>query len=235
MTGVPPPDLLRLARRREETLGLRRENSSIPAAVNHEQRSASERPYAAKRIRHRSNQLREGKIGEVAARRQHESSRSAIALGDRECEIGPERIPDDAKSVAVDFSAGGESAESEACLLDRRAPSRRQLERISHGPQLERIGALAVERQVDGERRDAQGNEHVTNRLRHVFLSRGVAVEEQRRWNGFARARQAQYGRDWRRGAHTVVRAERQRDAAATVDRSFLDDALRYPLPAGHA
>ena len=140
------------------------------------------------------------------------------------------------KSFAVDLSARGQKAKREPCLLDRRAPSRRQLERISHGPQLERIGALAVERQVDGERRDAQRNERLANRLRHVFLSRRVAVEEQRGRDGFARPRQAKHGRDRRHRARAVVRAERQRDAnTATIDRSFLDDALGYALPAGHA
>ena len=90
MTGVPPPDLLRLVRRSEETLGLRRENGAIPPAVNHEQGTASERPYAAKRIRDRSDELRERKIREVTAGREHERSRSAIALGDRQREIGSE-------------------------------------------------------------------------------------------------------------------------------------------------
>ena len=41
-------------------------------------------------------------------------------------------------------STSSQKSERELRFLDRGAPSRRQLERISHGPQLERIGALAV-------------------------------------------------------------------------------------------
>ena len=132
VTGVPPPDLLRLICRRKESFGLCRENGAIPTAVDHEQWATSKCSYAAKRIRDRSNQLREWEIRKIATGCQHKRSRGAIALGDCQRELGPERVPDDAKSFAVDLRAGGQKSEREVRLRDRRAPSLRKLERVSH-------------------------------------------------------------------------------------------------------
>src|SRR5690349_20558622 len=94
MPRVPPLDLLGLARRFEQSGRLRRQNGVVTTAVDHEQRTPTERTHALQRISDRTDERRERKVREISTRREYHRPHRAVTLRHGEREIRAERVAD---------------------------------------------------------------------------------------------------------------------------------------------